>query len=59
MMSCLLCLGANCGVVQTDLDVDGVEDAIDNCVVVPNSSQVDNDDDGRGDACDNCPEGAN
>ena len=37
-----------------DRDGDGVLDADDNCVEVPNTTQLDGDDDGVGDACDNC-----
>jgi hypothetical protein len=38
-----------------DTDMDGVIDAIDNCVAVPNTAQYDEDIDLVGDACDNCP----
>jgi hypothetical protein len=38
-----------------DEDEDGVPDATDNCVSVPNTDQHDEDGDGVGDACDNCP----
>ena len=41
-----------------DTDGDGVPDATDNCVTVPNADQRDHDGDGRGDACDVCPERA-
>jgi len=37
-----------------DADGDGVADAIDNCPLDANSSQIDRDGDGVGDACDNC-----
>eukprot|EP00800_Vazella_pourtalesii_P023679 TRINITY_DN972_c0_g1_i4.p1 TRINITY_DN972_c0_g1~~TRINITY_DN972_c0_g1_i4.p1 ORF type:complete len:531 (-),score=116.17 TRINITY_DN972_c0_g1_i4:567-2159(-) len=39
-----------------DLDNDGYNDDIDNCVSVPNILQTDSDGDGLGDDCDNCPE---
>jgi hypothetical protein len=42
-----------------DLDQDGVKDAVDNCVSVPNAGQEDGDKDKVGDACDNCPTKAN
>ncbi len=35
-----------------DGDDDGVEDLVDNCVLVPNKDQLDTDGDGAGDACD-------
>ncbi len=37
---------------ETDIDGDGVPDAMDNCPAVPNASQEDLDGDGLGDACD-------
>jgi hypothetical protein len=37
-----------------DLDLDGVEDAVDNCPFDANPDQLDADADGPGDACDNC-----
>ncbi len=44
---------------EDDTDLDGVEDAIDNCPLVPNPGQEDVDLDGVGDVCDNCVESAN
>jgi uncharacterized repeat protein (TIGR03803 family) len=42
-----------------DGDVDGVADAIDNCLFAWNPDQLDSDGDGVGEACDNCPRRAN
>jgi len=42
-----------------DTDSDGILDATDNCLTIPNPDQADADDDGKGDACDNCPGVAN
>jgi len=42
-----------------DTDGDGIPDVCDNCITVPNPSQVDTDHDGIADACDNCPTLAN
>ncbi len=42
-----------------DTDKDGVADAKDNCLLVPNPDQKDTDSDKLGDACDNCPGSAN
>ena len=42
-----------------DVDGDGVPDAEDNCVEVPNEGQLDFDWDGVGDVCDNCSENPN
>lgn len=39
-----------------DFDNDGVANAVDNCIFVPNSSQADPDGDSLGSACDNCPD---
>ncbi|MBW2495076.1 MAG: thrombospondin type 3 repeat-containing protein [Deltaproteobacteria bacterium] len=39
-----------------DVDGDGIPDAEDNCVEVPNQDQADLDLDGVGDVCDNCSE---
>jgi hypothetical protein len=38
-----------------DTDLDGIEDALDNCPNVSNPDQADSDHDGVGDACDGCP----
>jgi len=38
-----------------DQDMDGVDDALDNCPLTANADQTDSDGDGVGDACDNCP----
>jgi hypothetical protein len=40
--------------IPGDFDVDGVPDAVDNCRMAPNASQLDADSDGVGDACDEC-----
>ncbi|HWK27413.1 MAG TPA: S8 family serine peptidase [Solirubrobacter sp.] len=40
-----------------DSDGDGIPDALDNCVTVPNRDQADADGDGLGDACDPTPRG--
>lgn len=42
-----------------DADGDGIPDAEDNCVEVPNQDQADFDWDGVGDVCDNCLEAPN
>lgn len=38
-----------------DTDNDGIPDATDNCILVPNEDQADFDGDGVGDLCDKCP----
>jgi hypothetical protein len=40
---------------EDDYDDDEVQNADDNCLLVPNTSQSDIDDDNVGDFCDNCP----
>jgi hypothetical protein len=58
--SCMLFAGqawAQC--TDADTDADGIPDATDNCVAVPNAGQENADGDGFGDACDNCPPIAN
>jgi len=42
-----------------DSDGDGVADADDNCLFVPNTAQIDSDNDWIGDKCDNCRNVAN
>jgi hypothetical protein len=43
-----------CGVPDTDTDIDGIADCIDNCPAMSNVSQTDTDSDGLGDVCDLC-----
>ncbi len=40
---------------NTDFDLDGVPNSVDNCLLKYNPTQVNSDTDGLGDACDNCP----
>ncbi len=50
-------LDGNCdcvGTVVADSDDDGLCDAVDNCPLDSNASQLDTDNDGVGNACDNC-----
>lgn len=47
------------GAPVTDTDLDGVDDANDNCPFVQNPLQANADGDALGDACDNCPYTAN
>ena len=44
---------------DTDCDIDGVLNAVDNCPDEPNAGQADQDGDGRGNVCDNCRNLAN
>jgi hypothetical protein len=44
-----------CGIPDTDSDLDGIADCVDNCPDVYNPDQADSDGDGIGDACDACP----
>jgi len=51
---------SSCGTITlhttcNDVDADGVNDCIDNCVGTANPTQADADGDGEGDACDACP----
>ncbi len=48
-----------CGVSDTDTDLDGIADCMDNCPSHANANQEDVDLDGVGDACDNCMQHAN
>ena len=45
--------------LAVDADGDGIDDSLDNCLMVFNLGQEDSDGDGFGDACDNCPSIAN
>ena len=45
-----------CSKQMHDRDSDGVADASDNCISMPNSNQRDRDGDGLGDVCDSEPE---
>ena len=42
-----------------DIDGDGIDDTLDNCLGVSNADQADGDSDGVGNVCDNCPSDAN
>ncbi len=46
----------DCKVECADQDGDGICDAVDNCLIIPNVAQFDADGDQLGDACDPCPE---
>ncbi len=43
-----------CGNAETDTDLDGWPDCVDNCLNTPNPNQLDGDGDMIGDLCDNC-----
>ncbi|MEZ4897561.1 MAG: LamG-like jellyroll fold domain-containing protein [Saprospiraceae bacterium] len=45
------------GIIDTDMDADGIVDCIDNCPTTFNPLQKDSDCDGVGDVCDVCPGG--
>ncbi len=45
-----------CSKQMHDRDADGIADATDNCVSMPNGNQSDRDGDGLGDVCDSQPE---
>ena len=45
--------------ILSDFDMDGLDDAVDNCPAIHNALQEDFDSDGVGDVCDNCPNTAN
>jgi hypothetical protein len=40
---------------STDFDGDGIANAVDNCMLASNPTQINSDGDSFGDACDNCP----
>jgi len=43
------------GYINSDLDLDGSPDSVDNCLGLFNPDQANSDTDEHGDACDNCP----
>lgn len=45
----------NIAAINTDADVDGIADCVDNCIGTANPDQADSDGDGIGDVCDACP----
>jgi len=49
--------GPNQGCPPPDTDGDGFRDDVDNCVNIPNQSQIDTDSDGEGNACDSDDDG--
>ena len=44
---------------EDDVDNDGIENTLDNCMYDSNSDQMDVDGDGIGDVCDNCKKDSN
>ena len=52
-LMCEIC--EECDDSFSDVDKDGIEDGVDNCLKTPNPQQGDSDADRIGNACDNCP----